>query len=66
MNHCLFKAKDTKGAVGNTVDYSSLTFPVLSAQKYCLKQKFLNRDLDRVTASTGLKKKERRNLLNLM
>jgi len=25
MNHCLFKAKDTKGAVGNTVDYSSLT-----------------------------------------
>ena len=41
-------------------------FPVLSAQKYCLKQKFLNRDLDRVTASTGLKKKERRNLLNLM
>lgn len=24
MNHCLFKAKDTKGAVGNTVDYSSL------------------------------------------
>lgn len=26
MNHCLFKAKDTKGAVGNTVDYSSLTF----------------------------------------
>lgn len=24
-NHCLFKAKDTKGAVGNTVDYSSLT-----------------------------------------
>jgi len=27
-------------------------FPVLSAQK------FLNRDLDRVTASTGLKKKE--------
>lgn len=28
MNHCLFKAKDTKGAVGNTVDYSSLTFMV--------------------------------------
>ena len=26
MNHCLFKAKDTKGAVGNTVDYSSLTY----------------------------------------
>ena len=26
MKHCLFKAKDTKGAVGNTVDYSSLTF----------------------------------------
>ena len=26
MNHCLFKAKDTKGAVGNTVDYSSLTW----------------------------------------
>ena len=25
MNHCLFKAKDTKGAVGNTVDYSLLT-----------------------------------------
>ena len=25
MNQCLFKAKDTKGAVGNTVDYSSLT-----------------------------------------
>lgn len=24
-NHCLFKAKDTKGAVDNTVDYSSLT-----------------------------------------
>lgn len=23
--HCLFKAKDTKGAVDNTVDYSSLT-----------------------------------------
>ena len=41
-------------------------FPVLSAQKYCFKQKFLIRDLDRVTASTGLKKKERRNLLNLM
>ena len=28
MNHCLFKAKDTKGAVGNTVDYSSLTIKV--------------------------------------
>ena len=28
MNHCLFKAKDTKGAVGNTVDYSSLTYQV--------------------------------------
>ena len=28
MNHCLFKAKDTKGAVGNTVDYSSLTIQV--------------------------------------
>ena len=25
MNHCLFKEKDTEGAVGNTVDYSSLT-----------------------------------------
>ena len=25
MNHCLFKAKDTKGAVGYTVDYSSIT-----------------------------------------
>ena len=25
MNHCLFKAKDTKGAVDNTMDYSSLT-----------------------------------------
>ena len=25
MNHCLFKTKNTKGAVGNTVDYSSLT-----------------------------------------
>ena len=24
-NHCLFKAKDIKGAVDNTVDYSSLT-----------------------------------------
>ena len=23
--HCLFKAKDIKGAVDNTVDYSSLT-----------------------------------------
>ena len=30
MNHCLFKAKDTKGAVGNTVDYSSLTFHVIT------------------------------------
>ena len=30
MNHCLFKAKDTKGAVGNTVDYSSLTTKQLS------------------------------------
>ena len=30
MNHCLFKAKDTKGAVGNTVDYSSLTLFLLS------------------------------------
>ena len=29
MNHCLFKAKDTKGAVGNTVDYSSLTYIIL-------------------------------------
>lgn len=29
MNHCLFKAKDTKGAVGNTVDYSSLTYKQL-------------------------------------
>ena len=28
MNHCLFKAKDTKGAVGNTVDYSALTYYV--------------------------------------
>ena len=38
MNHCLFKAKDTKGAVGNTVDYSSLTFykknPNPSLEKY--------------------------------
>ena len=25
MSHCLFKAKDTKGVVGNTVGYSSLT-----------------------------------------
>lgn len=24
-NHCLFKAKDIKGAVDNTMDYSSLT-----------------------------------------
>ena len=31
MNHCLFKAKDTKGAVGNTVDYSSLTIRMRSA-----------------------------------
>lgn len=23
MNHCLFKAKATRGAIGNTVDYSS-------------------------------------------
>lgn len=30
MNHCLFKAKDTKGAVGNTVDYSSLTAKLCS------------------------------------
>ena len=30
MNHCLFKAKDTKGAVGNTVDYSSLTKKLLA------------------------------------
>lgn len=29
MNHCLFKAKDTKGAVGNTVDYSSLTIKLI-------------------------------------
>ena len=35
MNHCLFKAKDTKGAVGNTVDYSSLTMvlPELENQR---------------------------------
>lgn len=31
MNQCLFKAKDTKGAVGNTVDYSSLTIRMRSA-----------------------------------
>lgn len=30
MNQCLFKAKDTKGAVGNTVDYSSFTVVVCS------------------------------------
>ena len=38
MNHCLFKAKDTKGAVGNTVDYSSLTLAVkfLTASRVCV------------------------------
>ena len=30
MNHCLFKAKATRGAVGNTVDYSSFTGIVCS------------------------------------
>lgn len=30
MNHCLFKEKDIKGAVGNTVDYSSFTVVVCS------------------------------------
>lgn len=30
MNHCLFKEKDTKGAVGNTVNYSSFTVVVCS------------------------------------
>ena len=30
MNHCLFKEKDTKEAVGNTVDYSSFTVVVCS------------------------------------
>ena len=30
MNHCLFKEKDTEGAVGNTVDYSSFTVVVCS------------------------------------
>lgn len=42
MNHCLFKAKDTKGAVGNTVDYSSLTsYEWLFAQTTTLQNIFL-------------------------
>ena len=38
MNHCLFKAKDTKGAVGNTVDYSSLTFKPMICIRTPVKQ----------------------------
>ena len=37
MNHCLFKAKDTKGAVGNTVDYSSLTVKVKTKVSGCFR-----------------------------
>ena len=36
MNHCLFKAKDTKGAVGNTVDYSSLTMYGTAETGHCV------------------------------
>ena len=38
MNHCLFKAKDTKGAVGNTVDYSSLTTKKAAAKNIRLEK----------------------------
>ena len=47
MNHCLFKAKDTKGAVGNTVDYSSLTnYDLITALSNLAKEKKLDYAID--------------------